>query len=222
MKKLIVLWCSLSSTMAFLIPSLQLPFTKQKETFSNVCVYSTDPSKFPPKCFLCPNSAFDNILRACVDAATIPYNVTYVQATCLDQNCAINYPQAKNTVIDVRVKRQAVDVISEEQQPTTTVAQLPEENTSSNVSVHEEHEKKHSLQNSHVVYWNNDTSQGENKNHEFESPSSPAEEITVDDNGNEYVNVTVAHEVVIINGREYKITHHEIVFAVADEDIKSN
>ncbi|GFU26073.1 hypothetical protein NPIL_93231 [Nephila pilipes] len=38
-------------------------FHPSQANFSNVCVYSKEPSKFKPKCFLCPDAAYEAIIN---------------------------------------------------------------------------------------------------------------------------------------------------------------
>ncbi|GFS59471.1 uncharacterized protein TNCV_3725871 [Trichonephila clavipes] len=59
-------------------------FNPSQTNYSNVCVYSKEPSKFKPKCFLCPDGAYDAI-----DDEQLDGNVTYNQAACMEQNCGV-------------------------------------------------------------------------------------------------------------------------------------
>ncbi|XP_015930135.2 uncharacterized protein [Parasteatoda tepidariorum] len=76
------------SSAIFFQPFFKIP--NQRQSLMNVCIYSVDPAQYQPKCFLCPTSTYGNVLRTCVSAASIPSNVTYTQARCIEQNCAIN------------------------------------------------------------------------------------------------------------------------------------
>ncbi|KAF8792447.1 hypothetical protein HNY73_004039 [Argiope bruennichi] len=62
---------------------------KNNQRVMNVCIYSVDPSRYMPKCFLCPTDSYASVLQTCVQAAAIPSNVSYTQANCIEQNCAI-------------------------------------------------------------------------------------------------------------------------------------
>lgn len=68
-------------------------FTKTDDAY-NICVYSKDPKQYEPKCFTCPLIVYTNALLACVNGTTaMPSNITYSSATCMEKNCAINYPK---------------------------------------------------------------------------------------------------------------------------------
>lgn len=69
-------------------------FTKTEDGY-NICVYSKDPTQYEPKCFTCPAVVYTNSLLACVNGtSTMPSNITYASANCMEKNCAINYPKA--------------------------------------------------------------------------------------------------------------------------------
>lgn len=68
-------------------------FTKTEDAY-NICVYSKDPKQYEPKCFTCPLVVYTNALLACVNGTTtMPSNITYGSANCIEKNCAINYPK---------------------------------------------------------------------------------------------------------------------------------
>lgn len=68
-------------------------FTKTEDGY-NICVYSKDPKQYEPKCFPCPAVVYINSLLACVNGtSTMPSNITYASANCMEKNCAINYPK---------------------------------------------------------------------------------------------------------------------------------
>ncbi|XP_035221617.1 uncharacterized protein LOC118194569 isoform X2 [Stegodyphus dumicola] len=235
MKLLLIFYCVFAASAAFLLPPFRLPsFGRQKETLSNICVYSSDPARYKPKCFLCPNSAYPNILRACVDSTSIPFNVSYTQASCLEENCAINYPQGTRST-DFRVKRQAPEFtrnssLGSETVPSTT---RPSQNllqTGGNGSVsgvtHSPVSTTSFLQHHEETTENKDTRDlpvGETSSHAETLDETPVlQGLGDDDTGEEIASVdedpseSVVEETVLINGREYRITRHEVVFAVAE------
>ena len=87
MEKIIVLTCLFAASTAIFFPFINLP--NQQKSMMNICIYSVNPARYQPKCFLCPSTVYQNVLRACVNAATIPSNITFTQASCIEQNCAI-------------------------------------------------------------------------------------------------------------------------------------
>lgn len=65
----------------------------------NLCVYSQNPAKYTPKCFVCPTLVYGSALTACVNGTSMPNNISYSSATCMEKNCAINYPTAPPSVM---------------------------------------------------------------------------------------------------------------------------
>lgn len=93
MEKFFILFCTITvCTSTFLDVS-----SSSKPGANNICIYSTDPSKYEPKCFICPLVVYPSALNACVNGTTMPSNITYSSATCIEKNCAINYPKAETT-----------------------------------------------------------------------------------------------------------------------------
>ncbi|CAL1262410.1 unnamed protein product [Larinioides sclopetarius] len=95
MEKLLVLLCFATVGTAIFFPMLNL---KNNQRVMNVCIYSVDPSRYMPKCFLCPTDSYASVLQTCVQAAAIPSNVSYTQANCIEQNCAIR--RGKRSIYD--------------------------------------------------------------------------------------------------------------------------
>ncbi|GFY72367.1 uncharacterized protein TNIN_308181 [Trichonephila inaurata madagascariensis] len=87
MEKILLLLCLATVCTAIFFPFFNLP-TKNQNVM-NVCIYSVDPSRYMPKCFLCPTNSYASVLQTCVQAAAIPSNVSYTQANCIEQNCAV-------------------------------------------------------------------------------------------------------------------------------------
>ncbi|XP_054721425.1 uncharacterized protein LOC129231201 [Uloborus diversus] len=85
MEKIILVFGAATICSAIFLP---LDFSNRK-TMVNLCVYSVNPTKYMPKCYLCPTAIYSMVLQTCVNAAAIPTNVSYTQAICLEQNCAI-------------------------------------------------------------------------------------------------------------------------------------
>ncbi|GFU26069.1 uncharacterized protein NPIL_93221 [Nephila pilipes] len=86
MEKILLLLCLATACTAIFFPFFNL---SNKQNVMNVCIYSVDPSRYMPKCFLCPSNAYGSVLQTCVQAAAIPSNVSYTQANCIEQNCAV-------------------------------------------------------------------------------------------------------------------------------------
>nr|XP_042900292.1 uncharacterized protein LOC107456658 [Parasteatoda tepidariorum] len=79
----------LSAVAAVLWPGTAF-WKNNQPSFTKVCLYSTDPIKFTPKCILCPNTLYPIVLTTCVMGTAIPLNVSYTQANCIVGNCAVN------------------------------------------------------------------------------------------------------------------------------------
>ncbi|KAG8196112.1 hypothetical protein JTE90_007848 [Oedothorax gibbosus] len=64
--------------------------------YANVCIYSSDPGRFKPKCFLCPEVVYPGALAACAneDGETVDFD----QASCVENNCEVEIPN-KNAPI---------------------------------------------------------------------------------------------------------------------------
>ena len=77
--------------------------SSQNNEAYNICVYSKDPSQYDPKCFICPREVYQNAMLACLNGTTsMPSNITYASAKCIEKNCAINYPKpATNPPFDI-------------------------------------------------------------------------------------------------------------------------
>ncbi|CAL1262382.1 unnamed protein product [Larinioides sclopetarius] len=78
-----------ASATAILWPGATV-WKNNQPSFTKVCLYSNDPSKFTPMCILCPNTLYPIVLTTCVMGTVIPMNVTYTQASCIVGNCAVN------------------------------------------------------------------------------------------------------------------------------------
>nr|GBO26352.1 hypothetical protein AVEN_124374-1 [Araneus ventricosus] len=76
-----------ASATAILWPGATV-WKNNQPSFTKVCLYSNDPSKFTPMCILCPNTLYPIVLTTCVMGSVIPMNVTYTQASCIVGNCA--------------------------------------------------------------------------------------------------------------------------------------
>ncbi|GIY95676.1 uncharacterized protein CEXT_447191 [Caerostris extrusa] len=95
MEKLLLLLCLATACTAIFFPFFNL---SKQQNVMNVCIYSVDPSRYMPKCFLCPTNSYASVLQTCVQAAAIPSNVSYTQANCIEQNCAIK--RGKRSIYD--------------------------------------------------------------------------------------------------------------------------
>ncbi|KAG8196110.1 hypothetical protein JTE90_007846 [Oedothorax gibbosus] len=101
MEKTFLLLSFVTACSALFFPFFNLQNGRQ--TMMNICIYSVDPAQYTPKCFLCPSTAYTSVLQTCVQRASIPSNVTYVQAQCIEQNCAINRVSRGRRSIDFSI-----------------------------------------------------------------------------------------------------------------------
>nr|XP_042911078.1 uncharacterized protein LOC107456699 isoform X3 [Parasteatoda tepidariorum] len=69
----------------WLLPYTDFDINNQTGSYTNVCIFSRNPLEYQPKCFRCPNAAYESILKACEGS--------------------INYPVDGN-IASVRVRRQ--------------------------------------------------------------------------------------------------------------------
>ncbi|GFR23192.1 uncharacterized protein TNCT_464521 [Trichonephila clavata] len=178
-------------------------FHPSQTNYSNVCVYSKEPSKFKPKCFLCPDGAYDAIMQTCLedDDEQLDGNVTYNQATCLEQNCGINYPKYGPTrgALTGRARRHTPNFPeSSSKKPYPGVKLLPKFN-----------ERMKSLK--------TDLFQSYPENRDYESFKQNFElDGDLKDSSYETFSGNEIQPFVVINGSEYLITRQNIFFAVEE------
>ncbi|XP_042911087.1 uncharacterized protein [Parasteatoda tepidariorum] len=89
----------------WLLPYTDFDINNQTGSYTNVCIFSRNPLEYQPKCFRCPNAAYESILKACEGSESAPNKFTFTQAQCMEVNCGINYPVDGN-IASVRVRRQ--------------------------------------------------------------------------------------------------------------------
>ncbi|KAG8196111.1 hypothetical protein JTE90_007847 [Oedothorax gibbosus] len=85
MHVLLLLACFLTAGSAIFFGVLP-KFEKQ---VTRLCIQSVDPAKFSPQCIKCANSVFPGVVTLCVNGTSIPSNITFQQARCLQQNCLV-------------------------------------------------------------------------------------------------------------------------------------
>ncbi|GBM27342.1 hypothetical protein AVEN_144890-1 [Araneus ventricosus] len=181
------------------VPNLLRNF---RSNYSHICIYSKDPSQYKPRCFLCPDAAYESILQACVPETDLQVNVTYEQAECMEKNCEINYPEGARSITGIRVKRHASDDAHNKEK---SIMNLNPEST-----VKLERSRVNSFKISSLPKQNDSSAQALI----FDDP--------LEEGFYEQRPEVKVHNLIVINNTEYIISRQEVFFAVEKFEISTN
>ncbi|CAL1262408.1 unnamed protein product [Larinioides sclopetarius] len=182
-----------------IVPNLLRNF---RSNYSHICIYSKDPSQYKPRCFLCPDAAYESILQACMPETDMQVNVTYEDAECMEKNCQINYPERAKSITGVRVKRHASDDLHNDEK---SIMKLNPES-----SVKLERSRVNSLKISSLPKLNDS------------SAPAPFFYDPMDEGFYDRQPEVKVHNLIVINNTEYVISRQYVFFAVEKSEILEN